>query len=237
MIRNLLYSLSLHLLLILIVYLNFNFQEFVETPSNQPITVSFVALKEENFPKINDSKEVAKIEKKEVEPKPKKIVKKSEKKQKKEKIKEKSKKKKVSKKKTSSKKSKKKAKKESKKHFVKAKEENKNVEKIQTINLSARERINVRFQIKKCYKKAIQESSSSSPIPIKVNVNLKTNGTISIPSLKILNKEEFKGFPEDLKIALKNAKKALKLCSPLRNLPKDKYEIWQEIELVFDANE
>ena len=57
MIRNLLYSLSLHFLLALIIYLNFNFQDFVEVKSNQPITVSFVALKAGSLPKINENKD------------------------------------------------------------------------------------------------------------------------------------------------------------------------------------
>jgi len=235
LIRNLLYSLSLHLLIILIVYLNFNFQDFVEIPSNQPITVSFVALKEDNLPKINDEDDAEKIESKTVEPNlavKKKEVEKSKKQIKKEK-------KKTSKKKTKKKKSHKKSAnnstKDSKKRALKAKQESKNVEKIQTINLSVRERFNFELQIKRCYKKAINQTSNISTIPIKVNVKVKNDGSVNINSLKILNKQDYTNSKNDLNIALNNAKIALKLCSPLRNLPKDKYEIWQEIELLFDG--
>jgi hypothetical protein len=191
--------------------------------------VSFVALQEDDFPKIDDKiQNIAKAKqsrKKEKEVTPKKKPKKKLKKQKKSNSK-----KKVTKKPGNNKKN-------NKKKAIKATQESKNVEKILSINLSARERINVRLQIKQCYKKAIYETSSMSDIPIKVSVKLKLNGAIINSSIKVVNKENYKDYPSDLNVALANAKKALQLCSPLRNLPTDKYEIWKEMEFIFDAKE
>jgi hypothetical protein len=40
---------------------------------------------------------------------------------------------------------------------------------------------------------------------------------------------------EDYKIIIDNIKRALDLCSPLRNLPIEKYDSWKEIILQFDV--
>lgn len=112
-----------------------------------------------------------------------------------------------------------------------------NVEKTETVNLSEREKFNVELQIKKCYKKAIRESAVVSNIPIKINIKLRIDGSINFSSLKILNGADFRSAPQELANGINNTQKALQLCSPIRNLPKDKFEIWQEIELTFDSKE
>ncbi len=239
MIRNLLYSLSLHILIILVIYLNFNFQEFVEIKSDQPITISFVSIKEEKIPVIISKKAKDKTIKSKI------IQKKKSKKIKKKKIT------KIIKKPKLEKKDKKKKSRIVKKELKKAQErevkngknkrkasilkKNQNVEKLKTINLLGRERNNFIFQIKRCYRNAIQESSQISSIPIKISVNLNINGSAKLSSIKILNEDRFHNFQDDLKIALLNAQRTLEICSPIRNLPKNKYEIWQEIELIFDS--
>ena len=40
---------------------------------------------------------------------------------------------------------------------------------------------------------------------------------------------------KDYKIVIDNSKRALDLCSPLRNLPMEKYDSWKEIILQFDV--
>ncbi len=40
---------------------------------------------------------------------------------------------------------------------------------------------------------------------------------------------------KDYKIVIDNIKRALDLCSPLRNLPIEKYDSWKEIILQFDV--
>ena len=59
MIRNLLYSLSFHLLLVLVIYINFNSHEFIDIKLNEePITISFIALEEnKELPKTEEKQE------------------------------------------------------------------------------------------------------------------------------------------------------------------------------------
>lgn len=242
MIRNLLYSLSLHCLLLLVIYINFNSHEFIDVQANEePITISFVAIEEEEVPEIIEEEkeeekieEVQKEEPKKVE-KPK-IIEPKKEKPKKEKPKPPKKKKKTPKKKKPKKKVKKKKEVKKKEVLAKTQKENSNIEELQTINLSARERFNVSLQIKRCYRKAILETAAVSKIPVKIKVELNLDGTFKATSLIILNEEEYKTSPNDLEIALENVKKALKICSPIRNLPKDKYDIWKDMELSFDSN-
>jgi hypothetical protein len=55
---------------------------------------------------------------------------------------------------------------------------------------------------------------------------------------KILNSKIIFTGPKihkDYKIVIDNIKRALDLCSPLRNLPIEKYDSWKEIILQFDV--
>lgn len=307
MIRNLLYSLSIHLLIILIIYINFSAKEFIDVKSSEPITISFIAIEdqpvkvEDELPaaenieppkdpepikepepivekKVEEKKAPAKIEPIKEKPPEKKIEpikqvakapdpikeKPPEKKadpvkepakipelvklkpeEKKEPVKEKPIEKKdpeVEPKKEPIKESpkimmKKEIKNDNnqKKQIIATQVENDNVEKIQSINLSAREKFSISLQIKRCYKKAIMETALTNNIPVKINVKLDIDGEIKMSTLKILNEKDYINSPSDLEIAMKNVTLALEMCSPIRNLPKDKYAIWQDVELLFDA--
>jgi hypothetical protein len=222
MIRNLLYSLSLHLLLILVIYLNFNSTAIIEIKSLQePITVSVVALKEE----VKSELSTATIKSKN---KSSQIKNKSRKSKKRKDFKEK--------KKSKEKKNKKVKKPEDKKQNIPSKNLAKNPKenkKSSDVLLSARQRFNIELHIRRCYRKAVKENAATSNIALKISVNLKITGLIDLASIKILNKDDFKSFADDIEIALKNAKRTLELCSPVRNLPLDKYEIWRELEFEF----
>jgi len=235
MIRNILYSLSLHLLIITLIYLSFNYNDFTDLESDQPITISFIAIKEEKLQKQKIEKKPD-IKKAEIV---KKVIKNTQKITKKPKIKKKPKTKTIKKAERKKKKQiKKEIKKETKKEDLKDFKqnnikENQNITKISSINLLGRERNNFIFQIKRCYKKAIEESGKTSKLPIKISVNLDIKGKINLSSIAILNQNDFKNHQSDLKIASKNSLRTLEICSPIRNLPVDKFEIWQEIELTF----
>ena len=71
------------------------------------------------------------------------------------------------------------------------------------------------------------------------------NGCVGTDSQSIIDLDVvvFKNLPdqikngvesEELRKAKDTIKKALKFCSPIRNLPPDKYDIWKEIDLQFD---
>lgn len=105
-------------------------------------------------------------------------------------------------------------------------------------SLSIRETINIKSQLKLCYKRAIEESGFDSKNNVVIKLQISREGFIEndldeMIDLEKYNNPEFK----DYKIVIDNIKRALDLCSPLRNLPADKYESWKEIILQFDVNE
>lgn len=102
--------------------------------------------------------------------------------------------------------------------------------------LSSREKLNILTQLKACYHHAIQENGQRSNYGLIIQVNISIDGYIdgnfdSVTDLKKYNDPQ----NNDYKIMINNAKKALDLCSPLRNLPQDKYNIWKEIIVKFDS--
>jgi hypothetical protein len=108
----------------------------------------------------------------------------------------------------------------------------------QGANLSARETINIQSQLKLCYKRAIEESGFESKNKVVIKLQISREGYIEndldeMIDLEKYNNPDFK----DYKIVIDNIKRALDLCSPLRNLPADKYESWKEIILQFDIND
>ncbi|MBM3589872.1 MAG: hypothetical protein FJX30_00650 [Alphaproteobacteria bacterium] len=104
-------------------------------------------------------------------------------------------------------------------------------------NLSARETINIQSQLKMCYKRAIEESGFESRAKIIIKILISREGYIEDNLDEIIDMEKYNdpSFKE-YKIIIDNIKRALELCSPLRNLPIEKYESWKEIILQFDLN-
>ncbi len=293
MIKNLLYSIFLHSILIFVIYLNFNIEKFEETESKE-VSVSLISLKGYEDANLLKPIEKPSSEVKKEEKEKKDITKsetKSEKKSDKDKIKEETKKtkkeqeaktikqKKIKKKKkTAQKKTKNKKQQESdqkKKKTKKDKKSNKNKENegskkalgskeksdkekeksqkpsdkedeksanmansIENIDLSAREKFNIKSQLKLCYKRAIDETELKSNEKILINIKISKEGYISsnldeIIDNKIYNNPEKSSY----KIAVDQVKRALELCSPLRNLPLDKYAIWVEVLVEYRGDE
>ena len=295
MIKNLLYSLFLHFLLLLAIYSGFNLKNFNEENSSQ-IAVSLIALNgsgttQKIIPNSGDSAEIKnndaveekksvaekpksprKYNKNKVKKTPKKLTKsKSEqvvaKSVKEEKIQEFKQQKLEEKKQEEANKIKEnKAVKENqdeeennlhkKENDFGAKEksddekeisEEKNqaqsdalnsAENIENLDLSAREKFNIQTQLKMCYKKAIEETKLTSKTRVMVKVNINKDGYIESNLDELVNMEYYNN-PKDTryKIAVDNVRRAIDLCSPLRNLPLDKYEIWHEAVLEFDEND
>lgn len=291
MIKNLLYSLFLHFLLLLAIYANFNLKNIEENKSSE-IAVSLIALdgsetsnntkpsseeKSEKKPETAAAKpsEEAKSEKKspknKVKEQPKKMAKSKPAKSLTEPIKEE---------KTAEFKQEQKpeevqketdkikedkevnehqdeeqnnaSRKEndsgSKKKFEEEKEasDNKNaannagsmVNNLENIDLSAREKFNIQSQLKRCYARAIDETKLESNLKVLVKVKVSEEGYIDSDIDDTLNNERYNNPKEtNYKIAIDNARRAIDLCSPLRNLPLDKYDIWKEVMLEFGKEE
>ncbi len=116
-------------------------------------------------------------------------------------------------------------------------ENNDNINSLENINLSLREKFNIQSQLRVCYKRAIKENGKDSQIKITIKVNIAEDGSIEANFDDIIDVARYNNLKDHkYKIAIDNAKKALELCSPLRNLPLDKYDIWKEVLLEFDEN-
>jgi outer membrane biosynthesis protein TonB len=110
-----------------------------------------------------------------------------------------------------------------------------NINSLQNINLSVREKFNIQSQLRLCYKRAIKENGQDSQIKVTVAVNIAEDGSIAPNFDDIIDLAKYKQ-DSKYKIAIDNARRALELCSPLRNLPLDKYDVWKEVLLEFDEN-
>lgn len=281
MIRNTLYSLFLHFLLILLIYANFNLKTAVEPKTNE-ISISLVEIdatknastnkKIEEVPvkkqkKVKPKKdpnevvdkplpeikkeEVKKVEEEKIEEPVKEITekKKEEKSKEKEPAKEVVEKKKEEEPKEVEVKKEPKKKEEEKpkpvetpkpqKEPIKQEENNKDdkedtsVNNLENIDLSVREKFNIQSQLKACYKRALVESGAKDDkIRITITAEVTHDGFIDSDLEEIIDTERYDQ-EANYKITINNVRRAIELCSPLRNLPLEKYEIWKKVLLEF----
>ncbi len=107
---------------------------------------------------------------------------------------------------------------------------------VESLDLLGREKFNIQTQIKRCYRKAMTEDGDNKMV-INAHIFVAKDGFIDLDVVV------FKNIPEQMqngveseefRKAKETVKKALKFCSPIRNLPPDKYDIWKEIDLQFD---
>jgi outer membrane biosynthesis protein TonB len=106
---------------------------------------------------------------------------------------------------------------------------------IDNLDLSAREKFNIQIQLRRCYKKAIEETKLSSKAKIIVKASINESGYIDSNIDEEVDMERYNDSSDpSYKIAIDNARRAMELCSPLRNLPLDKYNVWKEVTLQFD---
>lgn len=247
MIKNLLYSLFLHFILLMVIYANFNLKKTPEEKTNE-ISISVTS--------VSGTKESGQIKKNSTKKKKKKSKTKKKRNKRKAKKSQKLKKQKtVANKPSKSKKKVTLAKETSQKQVTKSdvpskenkitnKEEkevnaiNKTANNIDSLDLSAREKFNIQSQLKRCYRRALNENELRSKLYLAVVVEIDEDGYIDSSLDYLTNSKEYNN-PKDPsnKIAVDNIRRALELCSPLRNLPKDKYDTWKIISLEFDENE
>ncbi|OFW81425.1 MAG: hypothetical protein A2887_03895 [Alphaproteobacteria bacterium RIFCSPLOWO2_01_FULL_40_26] len=294
MIKNLLYSLFLHFILLLIIYTNFNLKKINEDKTTE-IAVSLIALNgDENASNI---KPVGKNDEEEKETKTettKEEIKKpqSQKKSKQDKVREKQQKETLSKPAKSIKKSlsqekiqefqrqekedqkqeeaprikedkisnenqdsknndtpnqnqeigaKQKSSEEQEENSKKNITQNETIDlanSLENMDLSAREKFNIHLQLKRCFRRAIDETKLSSKMKVIIKVIISQDGYIGSDIDELIDVKRYNN-PQEInyKIAIDNVKRALNLCSPLRNLPLDKYDVWREAILEFDEEE
>lgn len=292
MIKNLLYSLFLHFLLLAVIYANFNLKKFDENKSSE-IAVSLIALsgdensnktkptadaEEKKAPDLQSQKKLAKepesqkkSQKNKVKKQPQKLAKsKPVKSIKKPPIEEKIQEFKQEEKEELKQEKANKVKEDkvtnenqdevqndtsyqekdlgSKKKFNKETEadDQNNPEKndensannVESIDLSVREKFNIQSQLKRCYRRALDETKLSSKVKVLIKVQISEDGYIDSDLDEMIDTKRYNDPQEPrYKIAIDNIERAIDLCSPLRNLPLEKYEVWKEAILEFDEDD
>jgi len=112
---------------------------------------------------------------------------------------------------------------------------NPNSKTIEDSGLSSREKTNILSQLKMCYHHAIKTSKVISKTNFVVEVEITKDGLIQSRIDSLIDKKKyFSSKNNEYKIMIDNVKKALELCSPLRNLPIEKYELWKNLILNFE---
>lgn len=110
------------------------------------------------------------------------------------------------------------------------------IKSLEGSSLSANEKTNILSQLKMCYKRAISETKQNSKLSLVINVRITRDGYIESDLNNLIDKTRYNNIEHlEYKKLIDNVKKALDLCSPLRNLPNEKYEAWKELILHFDA--
>jgi hypothetical protein len=252
MIKNILYSLFLHSLLLFLIYFNFRHIINEKLDLKEGITVGIIGLQDISKPqKLITKPEVAveksekKIVKKISKPKPK-IVK--------NKIDETKAIKPVEEKKPEFKKIEEtkiveKEKKVEEKKIIETKEELEEepledieetnleeantTENLENLQLSAREKFNIQSQLRACYKRALRNVPKSNFVAI-VTVSVSQDGTINFDQDEMIDFKRYHNAKEvDYKHRMDAVLQTLELCSPLRNMPLDKYDVWREFTIEF----
>lgn len=258
MIRNLLYSLLIHVLLFLAIYSGFKFKKIREVEVNE-ISVDVISLNDgvnQVIPKLDEEIKKEEPPREEIEPvKVKKEVKKptepvSQHKKKLPQIKKDEPKKTDAPEKTLDdlvdkiidKTSKEEPEKvtpteqEEQKFYINgaANEVEKNLE---LAGLSIREKLNLQSQIKSCYRRAMQRSDLKSSVTLFITISVSETGYVETNINDVIDQNLYNNpHDQNYKIAVDNARMAIEMCNPLRNLPRDKYKIWQQITFEFKGN-
>ncbi len=91
----------------------------------------------------------------------------------------------------------------------------------------------IRFQIEQCWN-VPAGSRDARDLVIRIQFSLKPDGSLKAPPV-ILDRERMgDGF---YRAAAESARRAVLLCTPLKNLPTAKYDRWQEITLTFNPRD
>ncbi len=109
------------------------------------------------------------------------------------------------------------------------------IEDVANEELSVREKFNIQSQLKLCYHRASQENKPSNKTKIVIEIEINKEGKIETNVDDLINYELYDDPAEkDYRIVIDNIRRAIDLCSPIRNLPQEKYDIWKEVILEFE---
>ena len=105
------------------------------------------------------------------------------------------------------------------------------IDDLEQINLSARERFNIKTQLHTCFNRSLKNTETIG-INLFVKVRVLQDGTINFDFENVFDIARYER-EKNYKQAVDNIINTLELCSPLRNLPIEKYDIWKEFSIKF----
>ncbi|MBM3506070.1 MAG: hypothetical protein FJX65_19755 [Alphaproteobacteria bacterium] len=91
----------------------------------------------------------------------------------------------------------------------------------------------IRLQIERCWNVPAGARDAQN-MRVRIRINLNADGSLNRPP-EIL--DEGRMSDPFFRTMAESARRAVNICSPLKNLPPGKYERWREITLTFDARE
>ena len=103
-----------------------------------------------------------------------------------------------------------------------------------TKNLSISERDAIIQQISQCWSISAG-AKDAQDLSVMLHLSLEKDGTVR--NVKIVDTLRYAGADSFYRAAADSAVRAVLKCSPLKNLPKEKYDTWKEIEMNFDPKE
>ena len=101
-------------------------------------------------------------------------------------------------------------------------------------NLSISERDAIIQQISQCWS-IPAGAKDAQDLSVLLHLSLEKDGTVR--NVKIADTVRYAGANSFYRAAADSAVRAVLKCSPLKNLPQDKYDTWKEIEMNFDPKE
>ncbi len=107
---------------------------------------------------------------------------------------------------------------------------------VENLQLSMREKFNIQSQLKACYNRALHNFEKSN-VSITVQLVVLQDGTIEFHRERIVDEARYNNKKDT---AYRNrvdaVLQALELCSPLRNMLLDKYDVWREFTIEFGGS-
>lgn len=99
-------------------------------------------------------------------------------------------------------------------------------------NLTRREKLNIQSQLNHCYRMANSQNPVSKKIKVVIQIHIKEDGYIDDDIDKLVDKKRYANDVNYRKI-IENLHQTVIFCSPMRNMPKNKYDSWKDVLLEF----
>ncbi len=104
-----------------------------------------------------------------------------------------------------------------------------------SLPLSISERDAIRSQFVQCWRVPAGAKAGES-LAVRVHIELQEDGTVKTAEITSDQKDRYRS-DTFFRAAADSALRAVHKCSPLQNLPRDKYGSWREMELNFDPKD